>query len=302
MAVRIRFTPFPKSPQRRRALVTIAHYYGASPDGKYGSTRASAAEGRRAALERTIASLHQVLAQPQALVHGPIHGFVPANDSDATEIDVVVCTAGDAHLLDGLALAPGSFAHRRTECNPRFLGYECHAVLREALGRYDWYCYLEDDIGIEDSLFMTKLAWFAGWAGDDAVLQPNRFETSDTGPVKRLYIDGEPVKPERIGYVPDMSDRTWISANALGRELWFGRVTNAHAGTFFLTAGQMAAWAAKPDFLRRETAYVGPLESAATLGIVRHFRVYKPARGNAGFLEVRHLHNRYLGALLDLVQ
>ncbi|MCC7273062.1 MAG: calcium-binding protein [Alphaproteobacteria bacterium] len=301
MAVRIRFSPFQKSPRRRRVLFTIAHYYGASPDGKYGSTRAAAAEGRRAALERTIAGLHQVVAQPQALVHGPSHGFIPANGIDETEIDVVVCTTGDSHLLDGLALPAGAFRHHPTAAEPRFLGFECHDVLRDALGRYDWYCYLEDDIGIEDTLFFTKLSWFAGWAGPDSVLQPNRFETSDVEPVRRLYIDGEPVKPERIGFIPDIHEANRISADALGVEVGFRRVTNAHSGCFFLTQGQMERWAAQPDFLKRETAFVGPLESAATLGLLRHFRVYKPVRANAGFLEVRHLHNRYLGALLQFV-
>ena len=43
----------------------------------------------------------------------------------------------------------------------------------------------------------------------------------------------------------------------------------------------------------------GPLESAATLGIMRHFRVYKPARENAAFLEIEHLDRRYLGRVFN---
>jgi hypothetical protein len=31
---------------------------------------------------------------------------------------------------------------------------------------------------------------------------------------------------------------------------------------------------------------------------MKNFRIYKPAYGNAGFLEIRHLHNRYLGVAL----
>ncbi len=301
MAVRIRFTPFPPAPRRRRVLFTIAHYYAASRDGKYGSTRASARAGRRDALARTIAGLHATVAQPQALVDGPRHGFAAANDGDATEVDVVVCTTGEDHLVGDLDLPAGSFRHHRTTAQPQFLGYECHAVLRDQLPAHDWFCYLEDDIAIEDPLFFNKLDWFAGWAGDDSVLQPNRFETSDEGPVRRLYIDGEPVTPDRVGYIPDLSERQWISAETLGRQMWFGRVVNAHSGCFFLTRSQMERWSAQPDFLSRETAFVGPLESAATLGLLRHFRTYKPTRSNAAFLEVRHLHRRYLGALLNFV-
>lgn len=299
MAVRIRFTPFPPAPRRRRVLFTIAHYYAASRDGKYGSTRASAREARRDALARTIAGLHETVAQPQSLVHGPSHGFLAANDEDATTVDVVVCTTGDDHLVADLDLAPGAFEHHATRADPKLLGYECHAMLRDRAAEYDWLCYLEDDIAIEDPLFFTKLDWFAGWAGPDSVLQPNRFETSERAPVRRLYVDGEPVSPGKVGFVPDRSDRPWISAETLGRRMWFGRVVNAHSGCFFLTRAQMQAWAGRPDFLDRATAFVGPLESAATLHLLRQFRVYKPARSNAAFLEVRHLHRRYLDTMLE---
>ena len=301
MAVRIPFRPFPPAPQRRRILFSIAHYYAESPDGKYGSTRSGARMARRNALEWTISILRDTIAQPHALVHGPAHGFIPANGDDATEVDVVVCTTGADHLVDELGLPAGAFRHHRTAANPRFLGYECHAVLRDAVADYDWLCFLEDDIALADPMFFTKLDWFTGWAGPDAVLQPNRFETLDHGPLQRLYIDGEPSSLDKLGYVPDRSDRTWISAETLGRRMWFGRVPNVHSGCFFLTRAQMQHWIAQPDFLRRDRDFVGPLESAATLGLMRHFRVYKPARANASFLEVRHLHRRYLGAMLDIV-
>lgn len=301
MAVKIRFSPFPPAPKRRRVLFTIAHYYAASRDGKYGSTRASARDARREALARTIAGLHETVAQPQSLVHGPVHGFLAANDGDSTAVDVVVCTTGDDHLVGELDLPAGSFEHHRTTAQPQLLGYECHAVMRDRADAYDWHCYLEDDIAIEDPLFFTKLDWFAGWAGPDAVLQANRFETSERPPVRRLYVDGEPVSAAKVGFVPDRSEAPWISAETMGRELWFGRVVNAHSGCFFLTREQLRTWIAKPDFLDRATDFVGPLESAATLHLLRHFRVYKPGRANAAFLEVRHLHRRYLDTMLVFV-
>jgi len=40
-----------------------------------------------------------------------------------------------------------------------------------------------------------------------------------------------------------------------------------------------------------------PMLIAATLGIMQHFRAYKPARENAAFLEVEHLDRRYLGKI-----
>ncbi|HVW37506.1 MAG TPA: hypothetical protein VHB99_09375, partial [Pirellulales bacterium] len=63
---------------------------------------------------------------------------------------------------------------------------------------------------------------------------------------------------------------------------------NPHSGCYFLSAAQMAHWAAQPFFLDRDTSFVGPLESAATLGILRAFKIYKPAREQAAFLEIQH--------------
>jgi hypothetical protein len=42
---------------------------------------------------------------------------------------------------------------------------------------------------------------------------------------------------------------------------------------------------ARLDFFDRDTSFIGPLESAATLGIMRAFRIYKPAPEHAAFLE-----------------
>lgn len=296
----IRFRPFPPQAERQRILVTISHFYRPTREGRYGSTR-EGTDGRRRALERVIASLHQTVAAPTALVHGPSHGFIPANSSFGAEIKVVVCTTGDDHLLDGVTLPAGSFEQHRTTAEPMLLGFECHAVLRDHLGRFDEYWFLEDDIVVEDPLFAPKLRWFRSIAGDDAALQPNRFETTDQGPLNKLYIDGDPAHVEKLGLVPEVGDRTWVSGEFLGRTVWFRRVVNPHSGCFFLSAAQMARWAARPDFLSRDSAFVGPLESAATLGLMRTFRVYKPGRDDAAFLEVRHGHNRYLGALLRFV-
>ena len=66
------------------------------------------------------------------------------------------------------------------------------------------------------------------------------------------------------------------------------RTSNPHSGCFFLNAAQMIAWANRGDFLDRATGFIGPLESAATLGIMRAFRVYKAAEDNAAFFEIEH--------------
>jgi hypothetical protein len=52
-----------------------------------------------------------------------------------------------------------------------------------------------------------------------------------------------------------------------------------------------------PHFLDRDTCFTGPLESAATLGLLKTFQIYKPAPAMAGFLEIQH----YGQAFISLV-
>lgn len=275
-----------------RILFTIPHYYDAQGGGRYGSLKPDA-RPRRAALAGTIGSLHAAFGRRQGLLRSPLR---ECNAAQSADIEVAVCTTRGRHVLDELPLPRELYTHHDTEAEPQFLGFECHEVLRRNLGRFDWYCYLEDDLALLDPLFFQKLAWFNGLAGDEAVLQPNRNEIAVSGPWHKLYIDGTLARREWSDRWQDVGDRPVIEAEAFGVPVRFLRVNNPHSGCFFLNARQMAHWARQADFLAREASFApGPLESAATFGIMRHFRVYKPARDNAAFLEVRHLDNRYLG-------
>jgi hypothetical protein len=73
---------------------------------------------------------------------------------------------------------------------------------------------------------------------------------------------------------------------------------NPHSGCFFLNARQMEHWAAQRHFLDRDSRLIGPLETAATLGVLRTFKIYRPAPINADFLEVQHFGTDYLRQLV----
>ncbi len=274
-----------------RILFTIPHYYQARSDGGYGSLR-SAARSRRTALAAGIFALHATFGRRQGFLAGKV---LQSNADQSSDIDVAVCTTGERHLIGELPLPAGLFRHHATQAAAPYLGFECHALLAAALGRYDWYCYLEDDLLLTDALFFQKLEWFNRLAGDEAVLLPNRFEADAGHPIHKLYIDGPLARPEWSERWQDIEDRRAIEAEAFGFPVRLQRVGNPHSGCFFLNARQMAHWATQPTFLAREPSFVGPLETAATFGVMHHFRVYKPARENAGFLELRHLDRRYLG-------
>jgi len=282
-----------------RALFAIAHYYNDKGGGFYGSLKPDPAPRVRA-LAGTILALHHNLSAAQGLLDGSRRRIVPTNSAIAQQLDVVVCTTGGHHVLDKLAGIAGLFRHHATSAEPMRLGFECHEVLRNGLGNYDYYVYLEDDILLADPYFFRKLQWFSSRFGDDCLLQPNRYELHPLQPLVKLYIDGNLADPSLSERIQDVREHPRLESEFLGDSLVFSRVNNPHSGCFFLNRRQMEAWAAKPYFLDRDTSFAGPLESAATLGVTRAFRVYKPARENAAFLEVHHQGNRYLGAKLKL--
>jgi hypothetical protein len=290
-------------PAMRKVLIVIPHYYGAG-NGFYGSTSSDVSRRVRA-LERVIEGVHESLGSRQAFllrlqqyVEGKGNGLViQANQSLSSHIDIAVCTTGDSHLVSSLGTPRTLFHHRQSSSEPMMLGFACHQVLKENLGRYDWYCYLEDDLLITDALFMNKLEWFVKEYGVETTLAPQRFERSLGQPAHKLYHDGS-VRPDFSAEWQDVTDRQVLESTVLGGTMRFERWPNPHSGCFFLTAAQMEKWVSMPYFGDGDSGFAGPLESAASLGIIKTFRQYKPSPANAGFLEVEHLHPRYLGEAL----
>jgi hypothetical protein len=285
-----------------RILAAIPHYYraaGASPaDLRHHGSVGPDRDARVAALSSCIASLHQLYGPAQHVIDQATRVALPANERTASRVDVVVCTAGPDHLLDRLSLPAASYHHHAASpSRPALLGFECHALLRDRLGDYDYHAYLEDDLISRDPWLFVKLAWFTAQLGDQVVLQPNRFEVSPRlGLVHKAYIDGD-LRADVTAPFQDVAVAPTASGSLLGTTVTFQRVRNPHSGCFFLNQRQMESWTRQPFFLDRDTSFIGPLESAATLGVTRAFRVYKTAPESAGFLEIEHFGTRYLDNL-----
>jgi hypothetical protein len=284
-----------------RILIAIPHYHSAtqsaSPDGRAHGSLGPHADSRVAALSACIASLHQLYGPSQYEIDQATRVALPANARTAGAVDVVICTTGDAHVLDRLSLSYGTYRRHTTACPPPLLGFECHALLRDRLGEYDYYGYMEDDLIARDPWFFVKLQWFNRELGDDAVLQPNRFEVNPRlGLVHKAYLDGD-LLDEATAPFQDVRASPLATGTLLGTTVTFQRARNPHAGCFFLNPRQMEAWSRQPYFLDRDTSFIGPLESAATLGLMRAFRVYKSSPESAGFLEVEHFGTSFLDNL-----
>src|SRR5204862_103337 len=186
--------------------------------GRHGSEGGDA-ERRARATRLCLAALQQTFSESQGLSDG--RGGVrlhAANPNLRATITIALCTTGDSHLVPYLEGCP--FNHIRTNAEPRYLGFECHKVLRSGLGRYDWFGYLEDDLRLADGLFFQKLAWFNREFGDEAVLQANRFEIADEPAPYKLYIDGNLSDPTLTPALHQMEPLPPLSFDeALGRRI-----------------------------------------------------------------------------------
>ncbi len=278
-----------------RVLITIPHYFDPAGGQAHGSL-GGAAGVRATALSLCLRTLSLSTALSQEMWFREHDHLVPMQlePHDPVTADVVICTSRGNHCLSQLVPPYHAFHHHATAAEPQLLGFECHAVLHAHLGQYDLYGYLEDDLLIHDQAFWSKQAWFHALSNDGCVLQPNRFElVTEEDTLRKVYIDFE------FDSSADMRARTEdaITGHVFGSPVTFCRTSNPHAGCFFLTNRQMALWASQPYFLDRATRFVGPLESAATLGLVRTFRVYKPAPAHASFLEIEHVGQTWSGRL-----
>jgi hypothetical protein len=282
-----------------RLLFAVPHYFNPDPSGgrRHGSLGRDPAPRIRA-LADSLAAIQQLFGRPQCEIDIARRTTIPANHATAAVADVVVCTTHGHHLLDQLALGKGYFQHLPTKADPRLLGFECHAVLRDLLSvDYDFYCYLEDDLLLRDPLFFVKMRWFAAQFGEESLLMPNRYEVARGRVVHKAYVDG-PIRAEATAAFQNVRESPRLEVEALGLRVAFRRAANPHSGGFFLTHSQMSAWVGKPYFLDRDTRFVGPLESAATLGVMRTFRIYKPVPENAAFLELEHPGTGFLSQIV----
>lgn len=279
-----------------RLLAAIPHFFDTNrvaADGRRHGSLAGELRPRIAALRSCLSALHQNFGPAQRVIEIATCNAPLANTATSGSVEVLICTSRGRHALHELDLPAGLFSHIETDVEPTLLGFECHAALRDRLGGYDFYAYLEDDLTVRDPWMLHKLAWFAGQVGDPALLQPNRYEVGPLGLVHKAYIDGD-LAPDLTAPFQDVTKSPLITSTIFDTRVSFRRAPNPHSGCFFLNERQMRSWSETPHFLDRDVRFVGPLESAATLGVMQTFRVYKPAPENASFLEIEHAGSAFL--------
>lgn len=287
-----------------RLLIGVVHYYK-SGNGRHGSLAANPAP-RVHALAELILQLHRLFGAPAATLNHMAR-CVQGVDDQAGALSLRVCVSGDAHVLPQLEHLQGLYQPVACEPqDPKLLGFACQRHLAEAWAAaeatgepYDYVAYLEDDIVLSDADFFLKLARFNAAFGDGYLLMPNRVETLERqGQLSRFYIDGD--------YNPSASEAYRQSGGIqlcfehLGQSVLFVQPFNLHAGCFFLNRAQASTYFQSGYAGVEDASFHGPLESAATLGVLKTFQLMKPALSNGRFLTVNHAGRNFMGLVQQL--
>lgn len=272
-----------------RLQVTIPHFYRHGSYRRYGSG-SQPFKQRLQRLRRTILLLHQNFGQGCWELNIASKRGVPVDTPN--QVDVVLCTHVDDHLLPRLQLSTDLYRQIRVSVeDPKLLGFGCHQMLRKSEG-YDRYLFMEDDLVFNDTDTFHKLDELEAHFGSGLLFQPNRYERTAAPPFLKCNVDG-PLRPEAT--FSHLDGQKPISLERPGRTLHFEPALNPHSGTFCLSRTQWEHWRQQPATI--DTSFVGPLESAATLSILKAFDVYKPSGAHRHHLEVEHQGNAFISQL-----
>lgn len=275
-----------------RILLVIPHFFRAEAQSRHSSTDARRREQRAVAIRSLIGSYRGQFGPARSL-HVAGRRYEPVRAA-ADTLDILVLTSGEDHLLPPAdAERLGVRVMDARPADPRRLGFAAHAAMADLRHGYDLFCYSEDDLRVQDPSFFDKLLGFTASFGESRVLLPNRYEWNPRAATLKTYIDG-PLRHTLLApFEAALPDAASLAQEALGRRITLRRAANPHSGFFALTAAQLAHWIEQPHFGDGDCSFVGPLESAATLGLLKTFPIYKPFGRDMGWLQIEHLDNRF---------
>lgn len=284
--------------------IGVPHFFRELHEGSgYGSGRPGQTLARSIALGRCLSSLLALRRTPEDAVLHIGDRCIEHWESrpsrlqrlSAIEVEIHVFTDG-THRLDPVLdlYADRIQLHNATLENPRHLPLAARNWLIKQWPVADLTLYMEDDLVISDPLFADKLQWFLQRTEQHFVLMPHRLEPSATTDQANLIVDG-PLSPEFINsFCTPQQSFLRGRFDPDGEEIAFDITNNPHSGCFALGPDQVKR-------LQKQTladdGFVGPLETAATLTVLAHFPVLKPAALYQRFLTIEHGHPSFLSYL-----
>ena len=274
-----------------RVLVALVHFFRAEENSRHSSTDARRQE-LRAQVVRGVIGAYRGQFGPAQSLNVAARAYEPL--APRIVVDVVVLVAGEDHLISPAdATALGVTVVDAKPADPRRLGFAAHRLMADRRDAYDLFCYSEDDLRVSDPSFFDKILSFSHTFGPARVLLPNRYEWNLRGNTLKTFIDGDLRRGLLAPFEAALPDEACLVQAALGRSVTHRRAGNPHAGFFAITAAQLAHWIAQPHFGDEDCSFVGPLESAATLGMLKTFPIYKPHGEDMPWLQIEHLDNRF---------
>ena len=282
--------------------VAIPHFY--RPGDKntgYGSTRSDAQLRRIMALSRCLGGVLALTRGPGEEVLGIAQQQLLAAPPPAYPSRLLQGVEIDCHLfvncadwLQPVVAAVGSAltVHQLELDDPKRLPYAARDFLLEdgGDGVADLSLYLEDDLVIQDRLYVDKLIWFTARTEHRFALMPHRFEPTGDPAHPRLFVDGPiaatsfPAHHQPAAGVA--SGQFWD-----GQMIQFDVASNPHSGSFALSAIQRQLLAKRGV---ADDGFVGPLETVATYTVLQHLPVLKPSWPCRDFLTLEHGHPSFL--------
>ncbi len=276
-----------------RVLLALVHYFKGEAETRHSSTDERRRDQRAAVLRRAIDSWRGNLGATTTLTietkrFDRLRGTVDG-------LDICVITNGTDHLLDEDFARARGVRHVKVQVdNPRMLGFAVHRLFADTRNAYDLFCYSEDDLRIADPGFVDRLRAFQDAFGWKRLLMPNRFEWNPAGPTLKTWVDGDIRPGATAAWRDPLPDEGFLHLPMPGRApVAFRRAMNPHSGFFALSATQLAHWMRQTHFLDLDCSFISPLESAATLAVLKTFPIYKAFGPDAGFLEIEHMDNRF---------
>jgi hypothetical protein len=163
-------------------------------------------------------------------------------------------------------------------------------LFEEEEGKADLFLYLEDDLVINDRLYVDKLMWFCERTQHRFALMPHRYELTGAPGAARLFVDG-PIDAEPLPSFQKPREKVASGRFWDGQEVSFDLASNPHSGSFALSRPQRQRLRAEGATAR---PFVGPLETVATGTVLHCFPVLKPSLECRDFLLLEHAHPSFL--------
>lgn len=279
-----------------RILLGLIHYFRAEDGAPYSSTKENLREARGAAVRLVIDAWRGHFG-PSTVLNRRMQRFELQRGMEDT-LHIVAIVNGSDHLLDReyCAAREVQLFDAKIE-DPRMLGFTAQKLFADSLNGYDMFVYSEDDLLPGDGALLSRVQAFQEEFGWRRLLLPNRYEWNTSAKRLKTFIDGD-LRPELVEkYEAAQRDEEFLRHRFPGRMVTYRRATNPHAGFYAITVEQMTYWMRQPHFGDQDCSYVAPLDSAATLGMLKTFPIYKAFGRDAGWFEIQHLDNRFSSKL-----